>query len=66
MSTSVRAKLTELVSTEEHGTSLSLIGLLHVSSMLVLGMVANELFTGTAKVYSGFRILLMSFANVIQ
>ena len=65
MSTSVRAKLTELVSTEEHGTSLSLIGLLHVSSVLIIGMVANGLFAATAKVYSGFSILLMSCANMI-
>ena len=65
MSTSVRAKLTELVSTEEHGTSLSLIGLLNVASELILGMVANGLFAATAMIYSGFSILLMSCANMV-
>jgi len=65
MSTSVRAKLTELVSVEEHGTCLSLIGLLQVSSVLILGTFANGLFAATAKIYSGFSILLMSCTNVV-
>ena len=65
MATAIRSQLTKLVPKEEHGISLSLLGLLDVSSILIMSLAANALFAATAKVYSGFSILLMSFSNLI-
>ena len=65
MATALRSQLTKLVPKEEHGISLSLLGLLDVSSILIMSLAANGIFAATAKVYSGFSILLMSFSNII-
>ena len=66
MSSAVSSQLTKLVAKEEHGISLSLSGLLSGSSILVMSVGANGLFAATAKIYSGFSILLMSFSNLIS
>ena len=65
MATGARSQLTKLVSPEEHGVSLSLIGLMDAVSNLIMAAAANGLFIATVKVYSGFSILLMSCANLV-
>ena len=65
MASAVRSQLTKLVSPEEHGVSLSLIGLMDVIGNLIMAAAANGLFIATVKVYSGFSILLMSCANLV-
>ena len=65
MSSAVIAQLTKLVDKEEHGVSLSIPALLASSSVLVMSVGANGLFFATAKIYSGFSILLMPFSNSI-
>ena len=66
MVSAVRSKVTKLVSSNEHGVSLSLLGLLDVLCELIMSVAANGLFIATAQIYSGFSILLMSVANVIS
>ena len=65
MSSALRSKLTKLVSTDEHAVSLSLFGVTDVLGELIMAVVANGFFIATAKVYSGFSILLMSCANFL-
>jgi len=65
MASALRSKLTKLVSNDEHAVSLSLFGVLNVLGELIMAVVANGLFIATAKVYSGFSILLMSCANMV-
>ena len=65
MASAVRSQLTKLVSPEEHGVSLSLIGLMDAVGNLIMAATANGLFIATVKVYSGFSILLMSCANLV-
>ena len=65
MASAVRSQLTKLVTPEEHGVSLSLIGLMNVVGNLIMAAVANGLFIATVKVYSGFSIFLMSTANLV-
>jgi len=65
MASAVRSQLTKLVSPEEHGVSLSLIGLMDVIGNLIMAAAANGVFIATVKVYSGFSILLMSCANLV-
>ena len=65
MASAVRSQLTKLVSPEEHGVSLSLIGLVDSVGNLTMAAVANGLFIATVKIYSGFSILLMSTANLV-
>ena len=62
----VRSKLTKLVSPAEHGTSLSLTGLVHVLGVLIMSVASNGLFIATAKIYVGFSILLMSFVSCVS
>ena len=59
----VRSQLIKLVPSEEHGVSLSLVGLMDVFGELIMAVVANGFFIATAKVYSGFSILLLSAIN---
>ena len=66
MVSAVRSKVTKLVSSNEHGISLSLLGLLNVLCGLIMSVAANGLFIATAQIYSGFSILLMSVANVVS
>ena len=66
MSSAVRAQLTKLADKEEQGVSLSFAALLSNLSVLVMSVGANGLFVATAKIYSGFSILLMSCANFIS
>ena len=65
MSSGVRAQLTKLAGKEDQGVSLSFVGLLSSSSVLVMSIGANGVFIATAKIYSGFSILLMSCSNLI-
>ena len=65
MSSAVRSQLTKLADKEDQGVSLSLAGLLTSSSVLVMSVSANGLFVATAKIYSGFSILLLTFSNLI-
>ena len=66
MASAVRAQLAKLADKEEQGVSLSFAALLGSSSVLVMSVGANGLFIATAKIYSGFSILLMSFSNLIS
>ena len=66
MASAVRSKLTTLVDPESHGVSLSLLGLLDTLSQLIMAVGANGIFTATAKIYSGFSVLLMSFTNLVS
>ena len=66
MASAVRSKLTTLVDPESHGVSLSLLGLLDILSQLIMAVSANGLFIATAKIYSGFSVLLMSFTNLVS
>ena len=61
----VRSQLTKLVSPEEHGVSLSLVGFASVIGNLIMAVAVNPLFTATVMIYSGFSILLMSCANFV-
>ena len=65
MASALRSKLTKLASADEHGVSLSLFGVMDVLGELIMAVVANGFFIATAKVYSGFSILLMSCANLV-
>ena len=66
LSLSARSQLTKLVSIEEHGVILSFVGLAGNSSIFIMSVAANGLFAATAKVYSGFGILLLSFSNIVS
>ena len=59
-SPAVRSKLTKLVEADEYGAVLSFVGIIQVFSNLVMSLAGNALYAATAKVYSGFSILLMS------
>ena len=65
MSSAVRSQLAKLADKEDQGVSLSLAGLLSSSSVLVMSVGANGLFVATAKINSGFSMLILSFSNVI-
>jgi len=65
MSSGVMSQLTKLADEEEQVVSLSLSALLGNLSVLVMSVGANTLFYATAKIYSGFSILLMSCSNLI-
>ena len=65
MTSAARSQLTRLVSAEEYGVSLSLIGLMNAVSCLIMAGVANGFFIVTVKVYSGFSILLMQCGNLV-
>ena len=65
MASTIRSQLTKIVPNEEHGISLSLLGLLDVLSFLIMSLAANALFAATASVYSGFSILLISLTNLV-
>ena len=65
MASAIRSKLIKLVSNDEHAVSLSLFGVMAVLGQLVMAVVANGFFIATAKVFSGFSILLMSCANFV-
>jgi len=65
MASAVRSQLTKLAGKEDQGVSLSFAGLLSSSSVLVMSVSANGFFVATAKIYSGFSILLLSFSNLI-
>ena len=65
MLSAVRAQLTKLADKEEQGASLSFVALLASSSVLFMSVGANGLFFATAKVYSGFTIMLMSCSNLM-
>ena len=64
MASTIRSQLTKIVPNEEHGISLSLLGLLDVLSFLIMSLAANALFAATASVYSGFSILLILLSNL--
>ena len=66
MASAVRSQLTKLAGKEDQGVSLSFVGLLSSSSILVMSIGANGLFVATAKIYSGFSILLMSCSNFVS
>ena len=65
MASAVRSQLTKLASKEDQGVSISFVALLASSSVLVMSLGANGLFVATAKIYSGFSILLISCSNLI-
>ena len=65
MASGVRSQLTKLADEEEQVVSLSLAALLSNLSVLIMSMGANTLFYATAKIYSGFSILLMSCSTLI-
>ena len=66
LASAVRSKLTKLASPTEHGTSLSLIGLVQVLGVLIMSVASNGLFIATVNIYSGFSILLMSFISCVS
>ena len=65
MSPAVRSKLVKLVGDEEYGSVLSFIAITNVTSELIMSPTANALFAATAKIYSGFSILLMSVSSLV-
>ena len=65
MASAVRLQLIKLVPAEEHGLSLSLLGLMDVLGELIMAVVANGFFIVTAKVYSGLSILVLSVINFL-
>ena len=65
MGSAVRSQLIKLAGKEDQGVSLSFVGILSSSSVLVMSVGANGLFIATAKIFSGFSILLMSCSNLI-
>ena len=65
ITSAVRSQLIKLVDEGEQGIALSLVGLLCTASVLVMSVGANGLFIATAKIYSGFSMLLVSFSNAV-
>ena len=63
---SVRSQLTKLVSAEEYGVVLSIVGLMGNIGMLIVAVGSNGLFVATVKIYPGFSLFLMASANIIS
>ena len=63
ITSAARSQLIKLVDDGEQGIALSLVGLLCNASVLVMSVGANGLFIATAKIFSGFSMLLVSFSN---
>ena len=64
-SPSIRSQLTKLVSTEEYGVVLSIVGLVGNIGMLVMAVGSNGLFVATVEVYTGFSLLLTASTNLV-
>jgi len=60
-----RSQLTKLVSTEEYGVVLSIVGLVGNIGMLVMAVGSNGLFVATVEVYTGFSLLLTASTNLV-
>ena len=66
LSPSIRSQLTKLVSNEEYGVVLSIVGLVRNIGMLVMAVGSNGLFVATVEVYTGFSLLLMASTNLLS
>ena len=65
-SPSIRSQLTKLVSNEEYGVALSVVGLVGNIGMLIMAVGSNGLFVATVEIYTGFSILLMASTNLMS
>ena len=63
---SVRSQLTKLVSAEEYGVALSIVGLASNIGMLVVAVGSNGLFVAAVKIYPGLSLSLMASTNLIS
>ena len=61
----MRSQLTKLVRDNEKGLSLSLYGLAQSITLVVMSIVGNGLFAATARIFSGFSILLIAFLDFL-
>ena len=62
---SVRSRVTKIVPSEEYGVSLSFVGILGSVSDAIMSPAASAVFAATAKIYSGFSILLLACSCTI-